>query len=53
MDWLIGLSLILFILLIAVKEKFITFNLKKRVLVPIKIKDTNKEEYKKHGNQSC
>jgi len=53
MEWLIGLSLILIIVLVLVKKKFITFNLKRPILIPIKIKDTNTEEYKKHSNRGC
>ncbi len=52
MEWLIDLGLMLLIVLV-VKEKFISINLKKPILIPIKIRETNREQYKKRGNQGC
>jgi hypothetical protein len=52
MEWLIDLGLMLLIVLV-VKEKFISINIKKPILTPIKIRETNREQYKKRGNYGC
>ena len=53
MEWLIDLGLMLIVVFATVKGKFVSVNLKKPILIPIKIRNTNTEQYKKLGNRDC